>query len=83
MPVFVWTTFVTAFLILFSFPVITIALFLIMFDRLFGTVFFSVAAGADVTLWQHIFWIFGHPEVYILVMPAMGIVSEILPTFSR
>lgn len=83
MPVFVWTTLVTSFLILFSFPVITVALFLIMFDRLFGTVFFSVVAGADVTLWQHLFWIFGHPEVYILIMPAMGIISEILPTFSR
>lgn len=83
MPIFVWTTLVTSFLIIMSFPAITVALFLIMFDRLFGTNFFNIAAGADVTLWQHLFWIFGHPEVYILILPAMGIVSEVLPTFSR
>src|SRR5690606_28533011 len=83
MPVFAWTTLVTSFLIIFSFPSVTVGLLLLTFDRLFGANFFEVAANADVVLWQHLFWIFGHPEVYILILPAMGIVSEILPTFSR
>jgi len=83
MPVFVWTTLVTQFLIVLSFPAITVGLILLMFDRMFGTNFYEVAAGGDVVLWQHLFWVFGHPEVYILILPAMGIVSEILPTFSR
>lgn len=83
MPVFVWTTLIMSFLVIMSFPSITIALFLIMFDRMFGTHFFNIAAGADISLWQHLFWVFGHPEVYILIMPAMGIISEVLPTFSR
>lgn len=83
MPVFVWTTLIMSFLVIMAFPSITISLFLIMFDRMFGTHFFNIAAGADVTLWQHLFWVFGHPEVYILILPAMGIVSEVLPTFSR
>ena len=83
MPVFVWMTLVANFLLLFAMPVITIALFLLMFDRQFGANFFNPAAGGDPVLWQHLFWLFGHPEVYILILPAMGIVSEILPTFSR
>ncbi len=83
MPVFVWMTFVTAFLLLFSLPIITAAVFMLMFDRQFGTVFYDAAAGGDPVLWQHLFWLFGHPEVYIIVLPAMGIVSEVLPTFSR
>src|SRR5690625_4212002 len=83
MPVFVWTTLIMSFLVIMAFPSITISLFLIMFDRMFGTHFFNIAAGADVTLWQHLFWVFGHPEVYILIMPAFGIISEIIPTFSR
>ncbi len=83
MPVFVWMSFVTQFLIVLAFPTITVALILLMFDRFFGTLFYVPAAGADPLLWQHLFWIFGHPEVYILILPAMGIVSEILPTFSR
>ncbi len=83
MPVFTWMSFVTQFLIITAFPVITIGLVFLMFDRLFGTTFYDVAAGGDVLLWQHLFWLFGHPEVYILILPAMGIVSEVLPTFSR
>jgi cytochrome c oxidase subunit 1 len=63
--------------------VITVALFLLMFQRNFGANFFSVEAGADPLLWQHLFWLFGHPEVYILVLPSFGIISEVLPTFSR
>ena len=83
MPVFVWMTLVVNFLLLFAMPVIAIALFELGFDRLFGANYFNPAAGGDVLLWQHLFWLFGHPEVYILILPAMGIVSEILPTFSR
>jgi cytochrome c oxidase subunit 1 len=83
MPVFVWMTLVTAFLIILAMPVITVALFQLMFDRVFHANFFNVQAGGTPLLWQHMFWLFGHPEVYILVLPAMGIVSEILPTFSR
>src|SRR5882724_12515067 len=74
---------VAQFVLLFALPVITVALFLLMFDRLFGANFFNVQAGADPLLWQHLFWIFGHPEVYILILPAFGIISEIIPVFSR
>lgn len=83
MPLFVWTTLVTAFLILFALPSIAAALFLLFFDRHFGTFFFNPAGGGDPLLWQHLFWFFGHPEVYIMILPAMGIVSEVLPVFSR
>ena len=83
MPVFTWMALVTQFLLLFAMPVITVALFLLMFQRNFGATFFSVDAGADPLLWQHLFWIFGHPEVYIIVLPAFGIVSEVLPVFSK
>jgi len=83
MPVFVWMTLVTSFLIILAFPVITVALVFLLFDRFTGTNFFVPAGGADPLLWQHLFWLFGHPEVYILILPAMGIVSEVLPTFSR
>src|SRR3954451_4304216 len=83
MPIFVWMTFIAQFLLLFAIPVITVALFELMFDRLFGANFFNTQAGADPLLWQHLFWIFGHPEVYILILPAMGVVSEVLPVFSR
>ena len=83
MPVFVWMTLVTSFLIILAFPVITVGLVELLFDRHFGTSFFNPAGGGDPVLWQHLFWVFGHPEVYILILPAMGIVSEILPTFSR
>jgi cytochrome c oxidase subunit 1 len=83
MPAFTWMALVTQFLLLFAMPVITVALFLLMFQRNFGATFFSVEAGADPLLWQHLFWIFGHPEVYILILPAFGIVSEVLPVFSK
>jgi cytochrome c oxidase subunit 1 len=83
MPLFTWMTFITAILLVLAFPVITVALIELMFDRSFGTNFFFAPAGADPVLWQHLFWVFGHPEVYILILPAMGIVSEILPTFSK
>jgi cytochrome c oxidase subunit I len=83
MPVFVWMTLVVSFLLLFAMPVIAVALFQLMFDRLFDTTFYDAAAGGTPLLWQHLFWLFGHPEVYILILPAMGIVSEVLPVFSR
>ncbi len=83
MPVFVWMTTVVAFLLLFSLPIIAVALFMVTFDRQFGSLFFQPVGGGDPVLWQHLFWLFGHPEVYILILPAMGMVSEILPTFSR
>jgi cytochrome c oxidase subunit I len=83
MPLFVWMTLVTSFLLILAFPVITVALIELSMDRLFGTNFFNTQAGGDPVLWQHLFWIFGHPEVYILILPAMGIVSEVLPAFSR
>jgi cytochrome c oxidase subunit 1 len=83
MPMFTWMSFVVQFLIILAFPVITIALVFLLFDRFFGTQFYAVAAGADPLLWQHLFWIFGHPEVYILILPAFGLVSEVLPAFSR
>ncbi|MEA1903524.1 MAG: cytochrome c oxidase subunit I [Actinomycetota bacterium] len=83
MPVFVWMSTVVAFLLLFSIPIIAVALFMVTFDRQFGAVFFSPVGGGDPVLWQHLFWLFGHPEVYILILPAMGIVSEVLPVFSR
>ena len=83
MPIFTWMITVVQFLLLFAVPVITVALFLLSFQRNFGARFFDVAAGADPLLWQHLFWIFGHPEVYILILPSFGIISEVLPVFSR
>ena len=71
------------FLLILAFPAITIALFFLQFDRFFGTNFYQVQAGGDPLLWQHLFWVFGHPEVYILILPAFGLVSEVLPTHSR
>ncbi len=82
MPMFTWMSFVVMFLLILAFPVITIALVFLLFDRFFGTNFYNITAGADPLLWQHLFWIFGHPEVYILILPAFGLVSEVLPTYS-
>lgn len=83
MPLFTWTAFITSALILFAFPAITVGLVLLMFERIFEANFFDVSAGGNVVLWQHIFWIFGHPEVYILILPAFGIISEVVSTFSH
>ncbi len=83
MPVFVWMTLITAVLIVMSFPALTVGTTLLMFDRWFDTLFFIPEAGGQPILWQHLFWVFGHPEVYILILPAMGIVSEVIPTFSK
>jgi cytochrome c oxidase subunit I len=83
MPIFTWMSFVTQFLLVLSFPIITVAVTFLMFDRFFGTNFYTIAAGADPLLWQHLFWLFGHPEVYILILPAFGLVSEVLPVFAR
>ncbi|MDT8369371.1 MAG: cytochrome c oxidase subunit I [Longimicrobiales bacterium] len=83
MPIFTWMTFVTSFLLVTALPVIAAALILLAFDRFFATNFFVSAAGGDPVLWQHLFWIFGHPEVYILVLPAFGVISDVIPAFSR
>jgi cytochrome c oxidase subunit 1 len=83
MPIFCWMSLITMVLLLLAFPSITVGLILLMFDRFFNTNFYSVPHGGDPILWQHLFWVFGHPEVYILILPGMGIVSEIIPVFSR
>ena len=83
MPLFIWTTLITSILIIFAFPPFTANLALLMFDRFFGSGFFDATKGGNALLWQQLFWIFGHPEVYILIMPAFGIISEVIPTHSR
>tara|TARA_B100001142_G_scaffold318487_1_gene360686 strand:- start:167 stop:1516 length:1350 start_codon:yes stop_codon:yes gene_type:complete len=83
LPLFAWSILITVFLLLLSIPVFTVALILLMADRTFGTLYFNVEAGADPILWQHLFWYFGHPEVYIVILPAFGVLSEIITTFSR
>jgi cytochrome c oxidase subunit I len=83
MPLFVWTTFVNQFIILGALPSLTVASILLYMDRHFGTAFFRPEVGGDPLLWQHLFWFFGHPEVYILILPAFGIISEVVPVFSR
>lgn len=83
MPLFTWMTLVTSFLLITALPVIAVALILLGFDRFYAANFFSVSAGADPVFWQHLFWLFGHPEVYILVLPAFGVISDVIPAFSR
>ncbi|QST01458.1 cytochrome c oxidase subunit I [Pontibacillus sp. ALD_SL1] len=83
MPLFTWTAFVTSVLILFAFPALTVGLFLMMFDRMFGANFFDPQMGGNHVIWEHLFWIFGHPEVYILVLPIFGLFSDIISTFSK
>ena len=83
LPIFTWTFLATSLLLLLSMPAFTAALAALLIDRNFGGHFFDPAAGGSAIMWQHIFWFFGHPEVYILILPSMGIVSEILPVFSR
>ncbi|HET7678092.1 MAG TPA: cytochrome c oxidase subunit I [Candidatus Limnocylindrales bacterium] len=83
MPIFVWTQLVTSVLLLFAVPVLTSALIMLFIDRNYGGGFFDPAVGGDPILWQHVFWFFGHPEVYIMILPAMGVISEVLPVFSR
>lgn len=83
MPIFAWATFINSFLVLFALPSVAAGVVLLYFDRHFGTAFFKATAGGDPVLWQHLLWFFGHPEVYILILPAMGILSEVIPVFSR
>jgi cytochrome c oxidase subunit 1 len=83
MPMFAWTSLVTAFLIIAVMPVLAGAVTMVLTDRHFGTHFFNAAGGGDPILYQHIFWFFGHPEVYIMALPAFGIISQVIPSFSR
>ena len=80
---FTWSVLVTSFLLVLAMPFLTVAGVLLLFDRIMGTSFFAVKEGADPLLWQFLFWFFGHPEVYIMVLPGFGIISEVLPVFSR
>jgi cytochrome c oxidase subunit I len=83
MPIFAWMNFVTAVIAIFALPSLTTATLLLLLDRHVGTHFYNVSAGGSALLWQHLFWFFGHPEVYIMILPAMGLISEVIPVFSR
>jgi len=82
LPLFTWMVLVTSFLLVLAMPFLTVAGVLLLFDRMAGTNFFSVTEGADPLLWQYLFWFFGHPEVYIMILPGFGVISEVLPVFS-
>ncbi len=83
LPLFTWMSFVNAFIILFALPSLKVALVMLLLDRLFNATFFIPTTGGDPLLWQHYFWLFGHPEVYIMILPAWGMISEVIPVFSR
>jgi len=83
MPLTVWSLFIVAILLLLAIPVLTSALAMLFFDKVYGTSFFNASGGGDPILWQHLFWFFGHPEVYVLILPGMGIASDLLSTFAR